>query len=316
MNTKNLCPPKAKFYGWDGYFLKANDIEMGVAPSIGGRIISLKYQGEELFFVNKDHLGETFDFSHVTDLEQEKLRLGHRLWGGDKTWVAPESSWLADLPPLDLDASQYSVKLKPHTVIMTSPVDRETGLCIIRQVELQPNGIIVLDQTFVNKTDKIIQFGIWDVTQLLRPFDIYFPVSETMIKPDLRFSAGTKHRKKLVRQENGWSKIICDQPWLFKYGSMLEQGVVVALRRNAKRRKKTLAMARFFDVESRAKYPHDNIAEVYNASEFPYLEVEILAPLKSLKPGKKTSHRQVWFLREFYGNVTPDKVVTEAVRCL
>jgi len=290
-------PTPINIYGWNGYQLSTDAIKIIFAPEIGGRIISLKYQNEELFFVDKDHVGETFNFNNIDNLEHKKQQLGFRLWGGDKTWVAPESSWTQAIPPLELDAAPYTVELHPNRIIMTSPICRETGLQIIREIILNENGEIILNQTLINESQSKIQCAIWDVTQLLRPFEILIPTAATNIQPDLRFKAGTDQRHRFITQKNNqWSKITCDQAIQFKYGSQVNQGVAMAMRQSEHR---ILTMTRRFEIYPETEYPNNNMVEVYNASAYPYLELEILAPLTTLNPGDKTTHQRIWQIKHF-----------------
>ncbi|MGA8163440.1 MAG: hypothetical protein WB791_00255 [Waddliaceae bacterium] len=100
-----------------------------------------------MLFVQKEHVGETFSFDHVTDLRAEKRRLSFRLWGGDKTWVSPQSAWREAIPPLELDAGAHDAKSEGASIVMQSPRCRETGLRIIRRVTLLDEGKVLLDQT-------------------------------------------------------------------------------------------------------------------------------------------------------------------------
>ncbi|MBL8012998.1 MAG: hypothetical protein JNN05_04045, partial [Candidatus Omnitrophica bacterium] len=52
-----------KIYGWNGIRYSAADVSLVVVPELGGRIISLSVDGQEIFFVQKEHAGETFSFS-------------------------------------------------------------------------------------------------------------------------------------------------------------------------------------------------------------------------------------------------------------
>jgi hypothetical protein len=121
---------KTKISGWDGYTLTAGNISVGVVPQIGGRIISLAINNKELFFVQKEYAGETFDFSKTATLRAEKRRIGFRVWGGDKTWVAPQKDWWEGSPPIELDAGSYQESVKDNSITMVSAICRETGLQI------------------------------------------------------------------------------------------------------------------------------------------------------------------------------------------
>ena len=287
-------PINSTIYHWPGHELSAGNLTLGIAPIIGGRILSLKYQNQELFFVNEEHAGEIYDLASINDPIAEKIKMGYRLWGGDKTWVAPQSSWQEPFPPLDLNAGQYQAELENNAITMTSPIDRETGLQIIRRVELLENDQFMLDQTFVNKSDHEIQCAIWDVTQLQKPFDIYLPVDSNKLEADERFPASIHQRESLISQENcAWSKITCKDPLEFKYGALINKGQSLAIR---KEDKETLIISRQFDINPNAQYPDNHMAEVYNSEKWNYLELETLGPLVTLKAGEKTSHQIKWII--------------------
>lgn len=298
MNPVSL--EQKKYYGWNGYSLTNGEIELGIAPEIGGRIISLQVQGEELLYVDQSRLGETFDLGYLDNLSRDKTAFGFRLWGGDKTWVAPEKNWIAGIPPLHLDAGKYEAVIQGHSIRMTSPVDQETGLQIIRSVSMSEDGTVLLNQHFFNRGKHAISCGIWDVTQLLHPFHVYFPVSIKDLKPDMRFIASVREKDTLIQQQGDWVKIRCEKPLQFKYGCHIYPGVAMALREQANH---TIVMARYFFIDPQAKYPHDDMVEVYNSDHYPYLELEILAPLIPLNPGDQTTHQQQWQIKKYNGKV-------------
>src|SRR4051812_42708118 len=116
------------FQGWKGWKLSHGDVSVILVPSLGGRIMSLTFQDHELFFIQQEHASETFDFSSVDDLALAKKNLGFRLWGGNKTWVAPQSEWMLGMPPLELDAGEYDLSWKGSVAVMQSHICRETNL--------------------------------------------------------------------------------------------------------------------------------------------------------------------------------------------
>ncbi len=274
--------------------LAAGDVSLAVAPDIGGRIISLTHRGEELLFVQPEHRGETLDLEPVEDLRALKRSLGFRLWGGDKTWVAPQSSWWEEVPPLDLDAGRYDLRLDGNAVEMTSRVCRETGLRIVRRIELRGDGEIVLDQTLHNESSSLLRKGIWDVTQCLRPWDVFVPVKELRPYPDVEDSVALFSQ--LVSERDGWTRIECREPLHFKFGGLQSEGKLVALRAAGG---ETLAFARAFDVDPTADHAHDASVEIYNSPIYDYLEVEVHAPLRPLAPRDSVSHRQRWRIARY-----------------
>jgi len=301
-----VCLEKANYYGWDGYKLSVGDIELGIAPQIGGRIISLKFQGEELFFVQGKHQGEVNDLSKIRDLRAFKRSFGHRLWGGDKTWISPQSAWWEAVPPLDLDAGQYSCSIEDSAIVMESPICRETGLRITRRVDLSESGVISLVQTIRNMSDREIKRGIWNVTQILRPFDVYLPCRIDSIRAYSAEGESESLMPIVVQAEEDWAKIICRDALHFKYGGLIEQGLMTVLRREPK---STLAFLCTFEIDPHAQYAHEALVEVFNSSKYNYLELEIHAPLMPLPPGDSVTHHQKWRIGRFKEDITPNEAV-------
>ncbi|HCU05328.1 MAG: hypothetical protein A2X77_04235 [Gammaproteobacteria bacterium GWE2_42_36] len=309
MNKVTISPKN--YYGWAGYCLSNGEIEIGITPSIGGRIISLCYQQEELLYVDKNRLGETFELGVIDDLSTFKKNFGFRLWGGDKTWVAPEQSWVAGIPPLHLDAGQYTTQLDEKSITMTSPLDQETGLQITRKVTLQSGGEITLTQQFTNQSNKIILCGIWDVTQLLRPFRIYFPARKEQVKPDTRFAASLGNQHELLTTvAKDWVEIRCEKPLQFKYSFDIERGIAIALKEQADH---FIAMIRYFKVNPKANYPQAGIVEVYNSDNYPYLELEVLSPSAELSHHDNIIHQQTWILKRFPKTMTIETILSSVV---
>ncbi|MCA9407128.1 MAG: hypothetical protein H6755_03355 [Candidatus Omnitrophica bacterium] len=295
------------YYDWKCIRMQLGEISLGLTPDIGGRIMSLRQMGKELLFVQEEHRGETFDFKEVGDLKAEKYKLGFRLWGGDKTWVAPEKKWWGKIPPLDLDALPYQVEIFGSRVKMTSPICRETGVRLIRTVELKEGGVIILEQTIVNESSKKVERGIWDVTQCIRPTEVYLPSSPDKIWPYPDAGKIQEAIKKISPYKN-WMKIQCNDFTAFKFGAVLTKGVVVAIRR-LKDDDQAISFTRFFEIDQETAYAHKVMAEVYNSKDYPYLEVEVHAPMKSLNKGEEFSHRQTWKIARHNIHITPDEVL-------
>lgn len=285
-----MITPK-NYYGWNGFQLKNNDVTLGIVPQVGGRIVSLVFKEKELFYVDPETAGKQLDLSSLSDLATTKRQLGFLLWGGDKTWSAPQKEWIEFSPPLDLDSAPYSFELCDNAIEMTSPICRETGLQIIRRVELKKDGAIILDQTLINQSNKIKHCAIWDVTQLLKPFDIYLPCKTSAIHYDARFEAGKSLRHQFIQKvDDHHSKIICKDPAIFKYGCRVTEGKVTAISND-------ICITKTFDIFPDETYPDGHMVEVFNSSEKNYLELEVLSPLKALHPTEKMSHRQIWTIK-------------------
>jgi hypothetical protein len=292
--------------GRRGWVLSAGDLEVGVAPEIGGRIVSLRHRGEELLFVQEEFAGQTLDLP-PGDLSGMKREMGRRLWGGDKTWVSPQSDWTFGIPPLRLDGGRYAERVGGNAVEMESPVCDETGLVVGRRVALDADGTIRLDQTLTNRGDRTARRGIWNVTQFLRPWDVFLPVQIEALRPYPE-EGDSEAAKTLVAEAAGpWTRVRCDRALHFKFGGMARHGAVVAMRAAGG---DTLVHARTFRVDSAAAYAHGASVEVYNAPRYDYLEIEVHAPLVPLEPGQSVSHAQTWRFVRLPGRPDPPAILS------
>ena len=296
---------KVKIHGWNGYSFAAQGVSLVVVPEIGGRIISLCYEGEEIFFVQKECAGQVFDFSKVSALRAEKRRLGFRVWGGDKTWVAPQKDWWEGSPPLELDAGRYQEYLEENGITMVSPVCRETNLQIIRKVTMDADGCVHLEQEIINKGEATVYKGIWNVTQLIRPFDVYLPTTKNKLRSYHEEDLTLPNHQIVVDETNGWCRIPCQDNQLFKFGGMVDMGAIIGLK---KQDRGTLAFLKTFNIDMDAEYLHRSAVEIFNALDHDYLEVETHASMVSLKPGASCRHAQTWRLKKFNHDVTPDEI--------
>ena len=277
------------YKGWQAYQCTAGQISAIMAPAIGGRILSLTFNNHELLYTQAKHHGEVFDFKHQ-DLNEEKRRLGFRVWGGDKTWVAPQEKWRLGIPPLELDAGQYTHQGFDNGIIMISPVCRETGLQIERRIQLFPDNRITLKEVLTNKSSKVVYAGIWNVTQIIRPCTIIIPAQANTIR-SYHYHDKTLPPVKDLPVEDGQVRINCDAPAVFKYGGMPLKGeCAIEISFNDKR----IMWQRLFNVDHQASYAHHSAVEVFNSHEENYAEAEIHSPALHLQPGQSIDLEQTW----------------------
>jgi hypothetical protein len=299
----NTC--SENIHGWPGVRLSAADVSIGLTPDIGGRILSLTYCGEELLYVHLPEAGRVFDLSPQSDLKAFKEQFGFRIFGGDKTWVAPESEWLAKIPPLDLDVGRYRLEQLDGWAVLTSLVCRETGLQIIRRVRLEYDGTIRLQEEFHNATDRPILKGIWNVTQVRKPFDVFLPADEGAIRSYYCEDPTLPHPGQEVEYDGGWAKVPCRSSVCFKFGGMLREGRLVLLRPAANG---VIFFAREFEYDPDARYAHRSAVEVFNSAQFAYGEVEVHAPWVTVPHRGFISFRQTWLLGATTRAVVPSRL--------
>ncbi len=182
---------RASHKGWESWHLRRGPLELVLVPQVGGRIMGMKWQGLDLAFTQPEREGIVEHVGRDGAVRARKRELGFPLWGGDKTWLAPQSRWTDELPFLDLDSGPYDLAIDQAThervqVSMVSPVCRETGMRITRTVVLSSSDdewrvIHRLTNASINE----VGWGAWDVSMVARPGKVYLPVNPASPYPGL-----------------------------------------------------------------------------------------------------------------------------------
>ena len=181
MSVSSVTLRQETYLGWSAWQIRKGPLELVLVPQVGGRIMRLAWQGEDLIFTHPDFRGRVEPVAQVEDVHAAKQRIGFRLWGGEKTWLAPQGRWTDGVPFVDLDSGAYTVDILADTaeqvcVRMTSPVCRETGVQIVRTVTAQgERACVKVAHELVNTSSRPVEWGLWSVSQFLKPACIYLP---------------------------------------------------------------------------------------------------------------------------------------------
>jgi hypothetical protein len=286
----------ADVYGWSGYEIMCHDLVLGLVPALGGRIMSLKFRGEELFYVPEQGRGSLpqLPAGDIADLAAFKRGFGFPIFGGDKTWVAPEKEWLEKTPSVDLDAGAYAYEEDGGASVMISPVCRETGLQIVRRVGALATGDIVLVETLRNRNAHAVTKGIWNVTQILRPFEAHLPAEPAQVRSYYHEDPTLPDPGIVPSKKGAMAVVPCEAPVCFKFGAMLREGRVMV---HKPAHQGPVVMTRVFNIAPNKAYAHRSMAEVFNSAQHPYGEIEVHSPLSLIPAGGEISMTQFWRVR-------------------
>ncbi|HMS35568.1 MAG TPA: DUF4380 domain-containing protein [Arachnia sp.] len=152
--------------------LRRGDVEVAVAPRLGGRTVSMRFGGHEFLWRNPALLGSALE--PLSDPVAPRAGAGFadwQNWGGDKTWPAPQGwsgpgEWPGPPDPV-LDAGAYRLRERtPTRVVVESGTDPRTGLRIRRDVGIAPDGSVVVSSTLTNESSSRARWAAWGVAQL------------------------------------------------------------------------------------------------------------------------------------------------------
>lgn len=294
-----VTPPKitlieAKHKGWDAWCLQRGRLELVLVPQVGGRIMSMIWRGRDLSFTQPEREGQVEDVRAVKDVRARKREMGFPLWGGDKTWLSPQTGWTDGVPFLDLDSGPYDL-LVEHTgpeaavVRMTSHVCRETGVQITRTVTISSDSQAwFVTHTLRNRSSHETRWGLWDVSMLYKPGRVYVPRGGTSrhpsgVKTFEEEGESIQVRDKVVHELGSLAVIDCIDTKAFKFGVDAQEGWMLGVLDVAGMG--LVGYRKQVPTHADMYYGHGCIAEVYNSDRYPYFEMEIHGPVVSLGPG-------------------------------
>lgn len=281
--------------GWDAWHLQGGPLELVLVPQVGGRIMGMIWRGHDLCFTQPEREGHGEDVSRVRDVRAKKRQMGFPLWGGDKTWLAPQTRWTDGVPFLDLDSGPYHLRVEqagPEAAVvrMTSQVCRETGVQITRTV-MVPSGTNewIVTHQLRNTSSLEVHWGVWDVNMVLKPGNVYLPRGVASrypqgVKTFAEEGESAQVRDTVVGELGNLAVITCRESKAFKFGVDAQEGWMLCVLDMA-----GLGLVGYrkqVRVYADQPYGHGCIAEVYNSDRYPYFEMEIHGPVIRLKPGE------------------------------
>ena len=299
--ASEIALQQGRHKGWDCWHLQNGPLELVLVPQVGGRIMDIIWRKHNLSFTLPSLEGCVEDLSEVRDVRAKKRKLGFPLWGGEKTWLAPQNRWTEGVPFLDLDSGPYDlsvVQARPETAVvrMTSRLCRETGVRVTRSVVVssRTRGWTVRHQ-LLNQSRTDIEWGVWDVNMVLRPGKIYLPTGPTSqypkgIKTFSEEGESVAVRDTVISELGNLAVISCREPKAFKFGADAEEGWMLGVLDVP-----GLGLVGFWNqvpVYKDSAYGHGCIAEVYNSDQYSYLEMEMHGPVIRLRPGESFEMEQ------------------------
>ena len=282
---------KDLFHGWDALLLRNPATEMTVVPAIG-RIMQIALR-------NGDGEGAAPRgpfWSHPgigPDLPADEN--GWINFGGDKAWPAPQSRWEALAgkgwpPPRTFDASPFEAKIVGDAgdeVEILSAVDPAYGVRVRRTIALDPAAPIVTVETSYEKVaGEPIRVGVWTITQLGSPERLFlrlpsrsaFPGGFTLRLPDPPKDLRVEGRLlSLARDPAAKTMLASDGDALLWVGGAAHLLIEVVTNPH----------------DPAGEWPDGAHAQIYTSSDeaLPYVELELLSPLRDLRIGERASLR-------------------------
>lgn len=273
--------------------------DMAMVPGIGGRILEFGADGINLLYQNQSLAGHRpkYVVDNVEEMRSQRMKGQQLLYGGEKTWLAPQADW-GDCPYADLDHGEYELEIQRSEdtvkLLLTSPVCRETQLQIIRTITCYGDKPHMdIEQKLINHGPGPVKKGLWQVTMLNRDGIVEIPVGAT-VYADQPVMLLNGENASAIHDAKGW-RVEINTNLLYKLGFMTDAGQTTA--RLPATNGKSYTLMKTYSVKPEQTYPHNTVVEVYNASDYPYYELEVHSPVYTLQPGESASYTIRWELQ-------------------
>ncbi len=276
---------------WTPISLRENELRLDILPGLGGRLWDVVFQGGSLLFANADLVGREVDPDNLTGLPTRSPQFGFPLWGGEKTWIAPDSAWKDAAPYPALDSAPYEVVSRDERhVHVTSAPCPQSGLQVDRLIRLRTGDRFSVRHRVTNCGAAPRFTGIWSVLMINRPARIGLVIGpDSDVIPVFGDAAGRFETQGAV------AVFDCTRAQEYKLGTCNPTGRAFV-------RFDTGATPIWLLCETPAVHPGDRFAhghnfEVFNSGDYPYGEAEWHAPAKDLDPGDSLEFTQAFSVR-------------------
>ena len=256
--------------------IKVGDVTMTVNPEKGAKIMSLKYQDQEM--LSQLRWPESF---------------------GSTFWTSPQKEW--NWPPVfELDKGVYEFTEKDGHLVMTSPVSEKLKYRVRKDFSTdKKDGAIVVTYSIINESGEERKVAPWEITRVPNAGVISFDAPVESIWPAglMTFKAknGVACYEADEAQQN--RKVNADgKGWL----SYENNGLVLTKK--------------FADLTPDQPAPGEAEIQVYVNRGKTYIEIESQGAYTTLQPGQEVKYTVRWYLKPFDGAAAPSKQLLKMVK--
>lgn len=255
--------------------VSVGNVTMTVSPQTGGKVLSLKYDGQEV--ISQSRFPESF---------------------GSTFWTSPQKEW--NWPPVpEFDKQPYTVDESDGRLVLTSQVSEKLKYRIRKEFTADPaDKAIVVTYSIINESGETRQVAPWEITRVPNAGLIFFDAPVDAITPADLMNFQSKHGVAWYQaDETGENrKINADgRGWLAYCNNGL------------------LLVKRFDDLTPSQPAPGEAEVQVYVNRGKTYIELESQGAYTTLKPNEQISWTVRWYLLPAPSDAVPSEQLLKAV---
>lgn len=270
---------------WQLVHLRKGDLTLTLLPGIGGRLWDVELCGQSLLFQNPDLAGIDIQNTAIGDLPTRSPQFGFPLWGGEKTWIAPDTAWANGAPHPVLDSGAYAVTSVTDTEVeMASAICPLSKLSITRLISLRSETSWTVTHTVTNHGEETRPTGIWSVMMLETPAAIGIAMETATFDPVFGSAEGM-----LTTQPKGIAAM-CTKKQEFKIG-LPNPGGITFVRCGKGGPCLTCCVPA---EQGQREFAHRHPVEIFNSGDYSYCEAEWHSPMRMLRQGETMHFKQTF----------------------
>ena len=304
---------ETQYSGFDAWRLCDGKTEAIIVPALG-RVMSFKTESGQNWLWNA-----TFPNGKTPDTS------AWHNWGGDKTWLSPQANWAKmgaekGWPPArEWDQNFQSQVLSGGKLKIWGPVSPVTSLRISRVFYHDANGDFVIEQSVQQEKGAPISAGIWSVTQIDgEELDAVFLARSEKSDYDSGFRQLSKAMNGAQPQTVSPTllQVIPTLSGDYKIGTDAPRAAIAAVKNGvAFVQRAARPEGNYPDGEAGKSGTPVQLFSAGNAKAN-YLELEMLSPIFSFKPGARWTHAVRWSLHSLPSEDVNDAKTHAAVEKL
>lgn len=260
----------------DPHTLKCGHQTMTIDAGKGGKILSLKYDDQEV--ISQSRFPESF---------------------GSTFWTSPQKEW--NWPPVpEFDKQAYTVEEKDGHLIMTSPVSNRLGFRIRKAFATdEKDGAFVITYSIINESNDTRKVAPWEITRVTNDGGvIFFKAKAESVWPAGLMNFKDAHGAAWYTPDetNENRKVNADGAGWLAYAN-----------------KGLLLLKKFDDLKPDAPAPGEAEIQVYVNRGKTYIELESQGAYTTLQPKEQLSWTVRWYLKPIK-EATPSKELLKLVK--
>ena len=260
----------------DPHTLKCGHQTMTIDAGKGGKILSLKYDDQEV--ISQSRFPESF---------------------GSTFWTSPQKEW--NWPPVpEFDKQAYTVEEKDGHLIMTSPVSNRLGFRIRKAFATdEKDGAFVITYSIINESNDTRKVAPWEITRVTNDGGvIFFDAKAESVWPAGLMNFKDAHGAAWYTPDetNENRKVNADGAGWLAYAN-----------------KGLLLLKKFDDLKPDAPAPGEAEIQVYVNRGKTYIELESQGAYTTLQPKEQLSWTVRWYLKPIK-EATPPKELLKLVK--